>query len=994
MAGKKTLKHGRPRRAKRQRQSPSPAASSPAPEAPGEGSQRDSEPAPASPLPRQADLEAEARADLAETVGDDPTSSLPAPPLPEDVDDEPVGNPIRWPSIAIALAGMLVAFLMMAKNAHWAVGAPVGLGALLVATWGLLDTLGTFDDGDDAVVTTAPRGAFWPRAVELVAAMVSLVVSLRLAVAGVLPSPVVAAALLVTGSFLWLVVATYRTGEALGVGAGKTPLVRRAGFWVVAGVTVIHLPLLGSCSLIDPWETHYGEVAREMLARQDWLTLWWAQEKLFFSKPILDFWIQGISFLFCDLPFAPDRMLAGIADGYLPQPEWAARMPIFLMALTATYILYRGVARVYGRLTGLLSALVLTSMPYWYFIGRQSMTDLPYVAPLTAALGLLLIGFHADPQEQVKTYELALGSRRLRFSAYHLLFGAIVLTTLPQVLYLLSRNVTWHVVGPAAYTISVHADFFQVGSGMGNCGLPGNDPCASHWPFNRAFQPALGALVWGVCAGVLLVVKRGERRVQRLAFIGAWYAIALSALAKGAPGLVIPLFVVAAYVVATGRYRDLLRMELGALFLLFACVTLPWYVQSYMRHGMPFLNRLLFHDMYKRAFVHVHDTNAGVDVSFRYYIWQLGYGLFPWTGLSVAGFAWWLRRDDPRGDARAQANILLGIWFIASFSLFTLSLTKFHHYVFPAVPPLAVLTAVVLASAIDPSRLPRGRPLVGYVALSLAAVVLVVWGLTTVFGGHLLGVPGAPPSGWGFLAILGGALVGAAAVILARRWRGAAPHDEAQPDPVMLAGLVLLGTVVTLLAGRDLLTSLPGDVEGQARLFHLFIYNYDRPWPASQQFGAALGAFVLLAVLLGLALAFQRWRTHAAVLVACLGIAWSAWGVNAYFTLGARHWGQRETIAEYYRQRAGPEEPLVAYQLNWKGENFYTGNRLPAFVSDPKGFKEWVAEQRTRHTKVVFFTTEHKRMEGLERALGKVQKFEVVTSQELCNQFALARVVF
>ena len=51
---------------------------------------------------------------------------------------------------------------------------------------------------------------------------------------------------------------------------------------------------------------------------------------------------------------------------------------------------------------------------------------------------------------------------------------------------------------------------------------------------------------------------------------------------------------------------------------------LPWYVQMYMRHGAPFTDRLLFHDMYKRAFVHVHDTNTGDDVSFRYYVWQLG----------------------------------------------------------------------------------------------------------------------------------------------------------------------------------------------------------------------------------------------------------------------------------------------------------------------------------------------------------------------------------
>jgi hypothetical protein len=219
----------------------------------------------------------------------------------------------------------------------------------------------------------------------------------------------------------------------------------------------------------------------------------------------------------------------------------------------------------------------------------------------------------------------------------------------------------------------------------------------------------------------------------------------------------------------------------------------------------------------------------------------------------------------------------------------------------------------------------------------------------------------------------------------------------AEPDPhasVMLGGLAVLAAALTILVGRDFLVTMPDDVAGQARLYHLFIYNYDRPWPESQQFTAALGAFVIVAALLLLAMAVRAWRAPASALFVCLGVLWSTWGVNAYFTIGAQHWGQRETILEYYRRRSNPDELLVAYQLNWKGENFYTGNRLPAFVSDPKGFKKWIAEHKEGRTRVMFFTTEHKRMDALERALGKVQQFEVITTKELCNKFALARVVF
>ena len=91
------------------------------------------------------------------------------------------------------------------------------------------------------------------------------------------------------------------------------------------------------------------------------------------------------------------------------------------------------------------------------------------------------------------------------------------------------------------------------------------------------------------------------------------------------------------------------------------------------------------------------------------------------------------------------------------------------------------------------------------------------------------------------------------------------------------------------------------------------------------------------------------------MLFAAAAVLWTAWGLDVYLYKAAPHWGQRETILAYYRDRTNENQPFVAYQMNWKGENFYTGNRVPAFVSSGEKFKEWVerAEDERHQARVL-----------------------------------------
>jgi len=739
---------------------------------------------------------------------------------------------------------------------------------------------------------------------------------------------VLVAAVVVPAAFLALVAAVFHLGVALGPWAAdelghRRPLLRRHGFGIIAIATILYLPLLGSFSLLDPWESRYGEVARSMLARGDWISPWWAQDGWDWNKPVLDYWVQAVAMTMLGVDTRPEKMIAA-AEGVFARPEWAVRMPPFAMALLALYLLYKAVAAWHGRRAGFLGALVLTTTPHWFFVAHQSMTDMPFVAPMASAMAMLLLALRADPEARVRTYEVTLRGRTLHFDGAHLVFGAILMTALPQILYLASRNVDLQWVA-APHGFRPHLDAFTSGS-PGNCGLPGNERCADLTPRHPDFQPAAQAALWTMVTGALLWIKRRERRTAHLYAIGAWYFVAISTMAKGPAGLAVPALATLVYLLEKRDFSKLMLLEIPLGIGVVTSLVVPWYVAAYARHGSAFTDQLIFHHMLERATAHIHDTNEGDDASFRYYVWQLGYALFPWTGLTAAALVAWMKKSE-RGEANhADASVLFTAWFVLAFALFASMPTKFHHYILPAVPPAAILTGLFLdrvwAACGDPN--PRGT------------------------------------------------------------------HERR-----MLGGIGVAAAIVVSLVGRDLVHHPTGsDVEGQARLLHLFTYQYRRPWPETLDFRTTLAGFTVLGAGAALLLAVDRWRKYAVVAATMTAIAFTAWGLDVYLFRCAPHWGQRELFTKYYGERTGAEEPIVAYQLNWKGENIYTGNHVPVFVSSGLPFTSYLKAEQERGKKTFYFVTEHSRTQALRQEIGAPKTFELLTDARLNNKFALIRVRF
>ena len=128
--------------------------------------------------------------------------------------------------------------------------------------------------------------------------------------------------------------------------------------------------------------------------------------------------------------------------------------------------------------------------------------------------------------------------------------------------------------------------------------------------------------------------------------------------------------------------------------------------------------------------------------------------------------------------------------------------------------------------------------------------------------------------------------------------------------------------------------------------------------------------------------------------VAVVAIVFAAWSIDGYMEAVAPHWGQRELVIAYERLQAESPGRLVAFQLNWKGENFYRGNHLATFKVTGGKFQDFIDHCKKKGERTFYFITEHQRTASLQAELGRPRIFERLSDERLNNKFVLVRAVF
>src|SRR3990172_11638790 len=392
---------------------------------------------------------------------------------------------------------------------------------------------------------------------------------------------------------------------------------------VVAFASLVFLPWLGAVGFWDPWEPHYGEVARQMLVRGDYVHPYW-EHAYFFSKPVLLMWMTALAMKLSGVHTLalPDGSFTGppTPSGISAHAEWAARLPVALVAILACALVFVAVRRLVSRRAGYLAAAALATMPFYFLMARQAITDMPFVALMTSG---------------AMCFAIALWDERAHRSAW----------------------------AYAGYTFLAFATL------------------------------AKGLLGFGLAAAAFLAW---------FLVTGEWRLLARLRLVERVRGVPLPLG--------------------PAVFLAIAA---PWYVAMSLFRGLDdesktFAYRFWIHDHLRRLGAGVHTTTPGG--TFDYFIEQLGFGLFPWVA-AVPGALGELARVRLSGRSRRDDLVLFsGLWAIVAYVTMSLSSTKFHHYIFPAVPAFAILCAVFLDRLLeDGLEAHRGALLLGIAAYAVVA---------------------------------------------------------------------------------------------------------------------------------------------------------------------------------------------------------------------------------------------------------------------------------
>jgi 4-amino-4-deoxy-L-arabinose transferase-like glycosyltransferase len=216
--------------------------------------------------------------------------------------------------------------------------------------------------------------------------------------------------------------------------------------------------------------------------------------------------------------------------------------------------------------------------------------------------------------------------------------------------------------------------------------------------------------------------------------LASWAAIALGFLTKGPIAMAIPLVALAALMIYRRKSFSQWKLLIGGLaagLALFLVLVMPWFLAVFRRVPDS------FHYMF---FGQVAGHLLGTTVKNRpggsfYFFGILAAGLLPWTWL----LGWLWRRAHWNGlDVKSKdAWVLLNVWAVFTFTLFSFSQAKLPGYILPIFPAIAVLVVIRFFNGEEPPDALRAPSWIWRLCAASPLLPLIVFPLALPFIFHV-----------------------------------------------------------------------------------------------------------------------------------------------------------------------------------------------------------------------------------------------------------------
>jgi 4-amino-4-deoxy-L-arabinose transferase-like glycosyltransferase len=362
--------------------------------------------------------------------------------------------------------------------------------------------------------------------------------------------------------------------------------------WLALAAGLVWFVTPGLRHLVPSDEGRYAEIAREMFASGDWVTIRYNDLK-YFEKPPLHFWMTALAY-----------EVFGVN-------EWSARLWIALSGAAGLVVTALAAARWYGARVGWFTGLVLLATPAWNFGAHFNTLDMSVSAMLAGVLAGVLLAQHPQACARQRRHWMwfAWGAMALAILAKGLI--GIVLPGLVLVVYtLLARDwALWrrlHLVSGALLMLAIVVPWFMLVS-LRNPEFPQFFFIHEHWERYTStvhhrpgplwyFVPQLlvDVLPWlGLIAAAVTVVWRepasGFRPKLLLAVWAGAIFVFFSASGSKLPGYILPIFPALAVLLAlalgsmnTVAWKRQVTVALVITVLaLLASLTARWFAGSF-----------------------------------------------------------------------------------------------------------------------------------------------------------------------------------------------------------------------------------------------------------------------------------------------------------------------------------------------------------------------------------------------------------------------------